>query len=80
MTVAIGVLECGLALLVIGGWRPWVVCVVQIAGLVCMNLAGFLGAGSLIEDAAGLVIHNFAFVSLIVAAAYLGNRQHDIVR
>ena len=75
LTAVIGVLECSLAFVVMSGWRPWFACVAQILALVCMNLAGMLGANDLIDDVPDLMVRNFAFLALVLAVALLGDRH-----
>lgn len=75
LTAVIGVLECSLAYVVMSGRRPWLVCAAQVLSLACMNAAGMLGAGDLIEDAPDLMVRNFVFLALVLAVALLGDRH-----
>lgn len=75
LTAVIGVLECSLAFAVMSGRRPWFVCGVQVLSLACMNTAGMLGAGDLIENAPDLMVRNFSFFALVLAVALLGDRH-----
>jgi hypothetical protein len=61
---AIGVVECGLALWVLSGWRPVLAAAAQTALLVSMNTGGLLWARQIIPDPAGMIVKNFAFLVL----------------
>lgn len=80
LAAAIGVVECVLALAVITGRRPWLVCVLQVVGLIVMNAGGLLRADNLIDDVPRLLVGNFAFLSLVFAVAYLGDRNNGCKR
>lgn len=67
--VAIGLVECGLALWVVSGWRMRWAALAQTALLVGMNAAGLVWARSLLADPVGMILQNFAFVLLIWIAA-----------
>jgi DoxX-like protein len=67
--VAIGLVECGLAVWVLSGWRMRWAALAQTAQLVGMNAAGLLWARSLLADPVGMILQNFAFVLLIWIAA-----------
>jgi hypothetical protein len=71
---AIGVVECGLAVWVLGGWHPILAAAAQTGLLVAMNLGGLLWARRIIPDPAGMIVKNFAFLVLAwVVAAQAGN-------
>jgi len=67
--VAIGLVECGMALWVVSGWRMRGAAMAQTALLVGMNAAGLVWARSLLADPLGMILQNFAFVLLIWIAA-----------
>jgi hypothetical protein len=70
---ALGVVECGLAIWVLSGWRPFLAAAVQTALLVSMNSGGLLWARRIIPDPAGMIVKNFAFLVLAwVVAAQAG--------
>jgi len=70
----LGVVECGLAAWVLGGWEPVWAATAQTALLVGMNVNGLLFARQLIHDPAEMVVKNFVFVVLIWVAAAQGSR------
>jgi hypothetical protein len=78
MTVAIGLVECVLAGLVLLHPRVWTLCVVQIALLVGMNIGGLAWARELIPSAADLIVHSATFVALILCIAELGERHEGL--
>jgi hypothetical protein len=61
---ALGIVECGLALWVLSGWRPYLGALAQTALLVGMNSGGLLWARRIIPDPTGMVVKNFAFLVL----------------
>jgi hypothetical protein len=70
---ALGIVECGLALWVLSGWRPFLAAAAQTGLLVTMNSGGLLWARRIIPDPAGMVVKNFAFLVLAwVVAAQAG--------
>jgi len=71
--VLIGVVECGVALWVLSGWRPREGVFLQTGLLLGMNAAGIVWAGSLIPDPVGMLLQNFAF--LLLAWAGVGERH-----
>jgi uncharacterized membrane protein YphA (DoxX/SURF4 family) len=73
--VAIGLVECGLAVWVLLGWQRRWAALAQTALLVGMNAAGLIWARSLLADPAGMIFENFAFVLLIWVAAE--DRERD---
>lgn len=60
----IGAGECALAVWVASGWRAPQAAVAQTALLAAMNAAGLLWARQWIADPAGMVLQNFAFLTL----------------
>ena len=69
----LGLLECGLAIWVVSGWRPFYAAAAQTGLLVGMNSGGLLWARRIIPDPAGMVVKNFAFLVLAwVVAAQAG--------
>jgi uncharacterized membrane protein YphA (DoxX/SURF4 family) len=75
--VAIGLVECGLAVWVLLGWRRRWAAAAQTALLIGMNTAGLIWARNLLADPAGMILQNFAFVVLIWVAA---ENHHQIRR
>lgn len=70
---AVGIVECGIAIWVLSGWRPLLAAAAQTALLVSMNSGGLLWARRIIPDPAGMVVKNFAFLVLAwVVAAQAG--------
>lgn len=69
MLKAIGVVEVALAVWVLSGWQPWLAALAQTVLLVGMNVNGLLFARHVIDDPAGMVVKNFAFVLLMWVAA-----------
>jgi uncharacterized membrane protein YkgB len=67
--VAIGLVECVLAMWVLSGLRMRWAALAQTALLVGMNAAGLVWARSLLADPVGMILQNFAFVLLIWIAA-----------
>ena len=74
LLTAIGVVECGLALWVLGGWAPVWAAAIQTLLLVGMNSFGLVFARRLIHDPGGMVVKNFAFLVLVWVAAAQGSR------
>ncbi|HMK74510.1 MAG TPA: DoxX-like family protein [Myxococcaceae bacterium] len=74
LLAALGLVECGLAAWVLGGWEPVWAAVAQTALLVVMNLNGLLFGRRHIHDPAGMVVKNFAFLVLVWVAAAQGSR------
>ena len=62
--IALGLLECGIAVWVISGWRPIQGAVLQTALLVSMNAGGLIFAAGIIPEPAGMLLQNFAFLVL----------------
>jgi DoxX-like family len=77
--VAIGLVECAMALWVASRWQMRWAAPAQTALLVGMNAAGLVWARSLLADPAGMILQNFAFVLLIWIAAEdrRQNRRED---
>jgi len=67
--LALGVVECGIAIWVISGWRPAEGALLQTALLVTMNAGGLIFVRRLIPDPAGMLLQNFAFLLLAWIAA-----------
>jgi len=72
---AVGVVECALAVWVLSGWRPFLAAAAQTALLVGMNTAGLFWARSLIPDAYGMIVKNFAFLVLVWVLAAQASPQ-----
>lgn len=66
---ALGVLECVLAVWVLSGWQPLPAAVVQTGLLVSLNAAGIAWSRHLIPDPPGMLVKNFAFLTLVWVAA-----------
>jgi hypothetical protein len=67
--MALGLLECGIAVWVLSARQLRRAAIVQTVLLAGMNAAGLIWARGLIPDPAGMVLQNFAFVILIWIAA-----------
>jgi len=67
--LALGLLECGIAVWVISGWRPTHGALLQTALLVSMNAGGLIFAAPLVPDPAGMLLQNFTFLLLAWIAA-----------
>jgi DoxX-like family len=67
--IALGLLECGIAVWVISGWRPTQGALLQTALLVGMNAGGLIFAARLVADPAGMLLQNFTFLLLAWIAA-----------
>lgn len=67
--IALGLIECGLAVWVLSGKRLSQAAIVQTVLLVAMNAGGLIWARQLIPDPTGLVLQNFAFLLLVWVAA-----------
>jgi hypothetical protein len=74
---AIGVVEAGIALWVLGGCRPVAAAAVQTALLVAMNGAGIIFARRAIPDPAGMVIGNLVFLGLAWCAATARDQEGE---
>jgi len=69
----LGIVEAGLGVWVLTGITPIVCAVAQTLLLVTLNTCGLLWARRLIEDPAGIVVKNFAFLVLVwVSASFPG--------
>jgi hypothetical protein len=69
----LGFFEAALGVWILTGIAPIVCAVVQTALLVTLNACGLLWARRLIEDPAGMVVENFAFLVLVwVSASFPG--------
>ena len=62
--IALGLLECGIAVWVISGWRPTQGALLQTALLVSMNAGALIFGARLVPDPAGMLLQNFAFLLL----------------
>jgi DoxX-like family len=70
---ALGVVECGLAVWVLSGRRPFLAAAAQTALLATMNSGGLLWARGIIPDPPGMIVKNVAFLVLAwVVAAQAG--------
>ena len=67
----VGAFECLIAAWVLSGRRARTAAGVQTVLLVVMNAAGLLWARRFIPDPAGMVVQNFAFLTLVWHAIYL---------
>jgi len=67
--IALGLLECGIAVWVLSGRGMRQAAIVQTVLLAAMNAGGLIWAARSIPDPAGMVLQNFAFVLLIWVAA-----------
>jgi DoxX-like family len=67
--VALGLVECGLAVWVLSGQRMRQAAMAQTALLAAMNSGGLIWAWHLIPDPAGMIVQNFAFLVLIWIAS-----------
>lgn len=65
----LGVVEALLGVWVLTGITPIVCAVAQTALLVTLNVCGLLWARRLIDDPAGMVVKNFAFLVLVWVSA-----------
>lgn len=63
--IALGLVECGLALWVLSGKRRRQAAAAQTALLVAMNGGGLIWAWHLIPDPVGMIVQNFAFLVLV---------------
>jgi uncharacterized membrane protein YphA (DoxX/SURF4 family) len=67
--IALGLLECGIAVWVLlGRWMRWAA-IVQTVLLIVMNAGGLIWAAHLIPDPAGMILQNFIFLLLIWVAS-----------
>lgn len=67
--IALGLIECGIAVWVILGWQLRKAAIVQTVLLAAMNAGGLIWSWRLLPDPAGMILQNFAFVLLIWIAA-----------
>jgi len=67
----VGVVETAIGIWVLTGIAPLICAVAQTALLVTLNLCGLLWARRLINDPAGMVFKNFAFLVLVWVSASL---------
>ena len=67
----VGIFECLLAAWVLSARKPRAAAAVQTVLLTGMNTAGLLWARRFIPDPAGMVVQNFAFLTLVWHAIYL---------
>jgi uncharacterized membrane protein YphA (DoxX/SURF4 family) len=74
--IALGLLECGIALWVLSGRWMRQVAIIQTALLAAMNAGGLICAVHLIPDPAGMVLQNFTFLLLIWIATE--DRQYAV--
>ena len=65
----LGVVEAAIGAWVLTGIAPVICAVAQTALLVTLNACGLLWARRLIEDPAGMVVKNFAFLVLVWVSA-----------
>jgi hypothetical protein len=65
----LGVAETAIGVWVLTGIAPVVCAIAQTALLVTLNLCGLIWARRLIDDPAGLVVKNFAFLVLVWVSA-----------
>jgi hypothetical protein len=65
----LGVVETAIGAWVLTGMAPIVCAAAQTALLVTLNLCGLIWARRLIEDPAGMVVKNFAFLVLVWVSA-----------
>jgi hypothetical protein len=69
--LALGFIECLLAVWVISGFRPREAALIETLLLGCMNAAGLAWARNLIPDPVGMLLQNFVFVVLAwIAGSY----------
>jgi DoxX-like protein len=69
--LALGFLECFLAVWVISGFRAREAALIETLLLGCMNAAGLAWARNLIPDPVGMLLQNFVFVVLAwIAGSY----------
>src|SRR5262245_23321175 len=62
--IASGLLECGIAVWVISGWRPTQGALLQTALLVGMNAGGLIFAARLVGDLPGMLLQHFPVMQL----------------
>jgi uncharacterized membrane protein YkgB len=70
--VALGVLECVIALWVLSGIRPSEAALLQTVLLIAMNVVGLIWASRAIPDPIGMLLQNFTFLLLAWIAAGSG--------
>jgi uncharacterized membrane protein YkgB len=63
--IALGLVECTIAIWVLSGERMREAAIVQTALLATMNAGGLIWAWRLIPDPGGMILQNFAFLLLI---------------
>src|SRR5262245_25019130 len=73
--ILIGVVECGIAVWVLSGWRPREGAFLQTGLLLGMNAAGVVWGSSMIPDPVGMLLQNFAFLLL----AWVGVGERHVV-
>jgi uncharacterized membrane protein YphA (DoxX/SURF4 family) len=66
--LALGLVECGIALWVLSGQRMRLAAIVQTCLLIVMNTGGLIWALRLVPDPPGMILQNFAFLMLIWVA------------
>lgn len=74
--IALGLVECAIAVWVLWGKRMHQAAIVQTVLLVAMNAGGLIWAWRLIPDPPGMILQNFAFLMLAWVAAERGYRAH----
>jgi DoxX-like family len=67
--ISLGLIECGLALWALSGWRPIQAALLQTALLITMNVGGLAFAVQTIPEPAGMLFQNFAFLLLVWTSA-----------
>ena len=67
--IALGLLECGIAVWVLLGRWMRTAAIVQTVLLAAMNVGGLIWAARLIPDPAGMILQNFAFLLLVWVAS-----------
>jgi hypothetical protein len=67
--IALGLMECGLAVWVLSGQRMRQAAMVQTVLLAAMNSGGLIWAWHQIPDPAGMIVQNFAFLVLVWIAS-----------
>jgi hypothetical protein len=71
LLVLLGMVEAGLAIWVLTGWKRRWAAIAQTALLVGMNTGGILWANAVIQDPIGMLFQNLAFLTLVWIAAGL---------
>ena len=67
--IALGLVECGVAVWVLSGRRMRQAAIVQTALLAAMNGGGLIWARQVIPDPVGMIVQNFAFLVLVWVAS-----------